>query len=171
MVFIDKSADKEVRYHIVSLCQWVVLQMNVTEIFLVGFPLRLFLLVKSRIVSCKQIDIPLNNISGVCILLVDGLWSQRVSALIVLAVTYIIYFPVFLRVSRCQCQVCIHVVYPFAIVLIGQSFWYSVVWCAYQFVYHGFKHHVEALGQNIFLGISVNGDTIRIFKKGIAQIP
>ena len=93
------------------------------------------------------------------------------SILIVFAITYIIDLSAFLGICRCQGKVCVHVVNTLSVILVCQSFRYSVVWCAYQFVNHGFKHHVEALGQNIFLGISVNGDTIRVFKEGIAQIP
>ena len=78
---------------------------------------------------------------------------------------------VLLVVADGEAVVGIEVVNTFAIGLVSQTLGNVAMRSAYQFVDHCLKYHIEAFGQDVLLGASVDSDAVGVLKEGIAQIP
>ena len=124
----------------------------------------------------KQIHIPLNDISGVCVLLVyrfvAKLCSVILGTFVILAVSNVI--------SEFGSQIRLldkplpdkHVVNQLAVSLFRQFFWQVLlVITTYQSVNHDFKNVLEIFCQQIVLRLPVHRNLIFPVKESIAQIP
>ena len=124
----------------------------------------------------KQIYVPLNDISGVCILLINGFIAKLcpviLGALVILAISDIIgEFGSQVRLFN-QALPYKHVIHQFAVSLLRQFFrQILLVITAYQSVNHDFKDVLEIFRQQIVFRLPVHRNLIFPVKESIAQIP
>ena len=145
--------------------------MDILILLLIFLSILPVFIIKGSIIRKKQVDVPLYHISSISILLIDRFRCQWVSILIVLTVTDVIYLTASLCIIRCQSQVRIKMIHPLSILLISKSLWDIGMWSTNQFIYHCLEYDIEIFGKNIFLGMSIDSNSIRVLKEGIAHIP
>ena len=124
----------------------------------------------------KQIHVPLNDIPGVCILLINGFIAKLcpiiLGTLVILAISNIIgEFGSQVRLFN-QTLSYKHVIHQFTVSLLREFFRQILfVITAYQSVNHDFKDVLEIFRQQIVLRLPVHRNLILPVKECIAQIP
>ena len=122
--FVNKCRQEEVRDYIVTLCPRVFLiitQTYISVVIEVLLPLFLFFLRPSLTLSFhKEVNVPLDNISGIGILLVDRLAAERMSHLVIFRVADVVDVIIPLVVADCKSGMSEHVVHPLSVELFLQ---------------------------------------------------